>query len=83
MLQDPLLVSTTEAARLLGISERTLRELIYTGELARVMVRGRSMVRRSSLEAFVKKSHPTKTAEEKPPDSEDELSLTEWRRRRQ
>ncbi len=51
------LVNYLEGCRILGaISEVTLWRLIRDGELQVVKVRGRSMLRRSDLDAYIERS---------------------------
>ena len=48
-----LLVSAREAARMLGVSVRTLYDLLARGELPSVRVNGRRLFRLKSLEDWV------------------------------
>jgi len=48
-----LAVGYSEAASLLSIGERTLRELVYTGEIPSLRVGTRRLIRMADLEAYV------------------------------
>ena len=48
-----LLVSVTEAARALGISHRSVRGLVYSGQLKSVKVGARRLIAVNDLEGFV------------------------------
>jgi excisionase family DNA binding protein len=48
-----LTLNVEEAARIIGISRRTMYELIRTGELCSVKIGSRRLIRHSDLEAFV------------------------------
>ena len=58
----PLLVSEKEAARLLGISLRTVRRLIARKELRAIRVGRRSLISRQALEQFTRRDHALDTA---------------------
>ena len=49
----PTLLAYREAARQLGISERTLRGLVYAGRLVAVKIGRRRLIVQSDLESFV------------------------------
>jgi excisionase family DNA binding protein len=49
----PLLLGCAAAARQLGISERTLRGLVYAGRLPAVKIGARRLIAWSDLESFV------------------------------
>jgi len=56
----PLLYSIDEVCIALGgISSRTVYNLLNAGQLVRRKIGGRSMVPVSSVEAFVRRDHPT------------------------
>lgn len=58
--EAPLLLTREQVAKLLGVSPRTVNNLLARRELARVKIGSRTLVRRSSIEAFLKKpNHPT------------------------
>lgn len=59
---DTLLSPKREAARVLGISVRTLETLIALGELKSVRVGRRRLIPRAELERFVRRDHPTRVA---------------------
>ena len=50
----PLLVGVEEAARILGVSKRTLYHLIAEGSLPSVRIRGRRLLRLETLAEWVK-----------------------------
>jgi len=50
--QSPPLVPAREAARILGISERTCRHLMYSGQLESVQI-ARRLVPTEALSAYV------------------------------
>ena len=62
----PLLLSILQVATLLGISERTTKRLIARGELVSRKVGSRRLVPRTSVEAFVRKDHATKSLVDTP-----------------
>ncbi len=49
----PLLVPAREAARILGVSERTTRHLIYSGQLESVQIGTRRLVPVDALSEYV------------------------------
>jgi excisionase family DNA binding protein len=54
---EPLLSSKREAARVLGISIRTLETLIALGELKSVCIRRRRMIPTAELVRFARRDH--------------------------
>ncbi|WP_139285073.1 helix-turn-helix domain-containing protein [Terriglobus roseus] len=46
-------ISQAEAARIRGISQERIRQLVQSGRLQSMEVAGRKLVRRSEVEAFV------------------------------
>jgi excisionase family DNA binding protein len=48
-------ISQAEAARIRGVSQERIRQLVQEGRLQSVEVAGRKLVRRSEVEAFVPK----------------------------
>ena len=61
-------VSQAEAARIRGVSQQAIANLIRRGRLATISVVGRTLVRRSDVEAFLAKpklGRPPKTANKK------------------
>jgi len=54
--ERPLLVNRAEAARLLGISLRTLEKMIVRGEVPSRLLRRRRLIPRDFLIAFAKSS---------------------------
>jgi excisionase family DNA binding protein len=50
----PLLISRLEAARLMGISLRTLEKMILSGDIPSRVLRRRRLIPRSFLEALAK-----------------------------
>jgi excisionase family DNA binding protein len=65
MPDAPLLLSERQAAALIGVSERTVKRLIFAGELTRRKIGSRTLIPRSAIESFVKRDHQTETEEEK------------------
>lgn len=57
-----LLLSTQDAAKVLSLSDRNVRELIATGELLSIKVGRRRLVPQSALVAFVAKRMATADA---------------------
>jgi excisionase family DNA binding protein len=57
---EPLLLSVCQVAVLIGVSERTVKNLLAHGELVRRKVGRRTLVPRSSVMAFLKRDHATK-----------------------
>jgi excisionase family DNA binding protein len=56
---QPLLVRKPEAARMLGVSESTLRTLVREGTLETVRIRGRwPMLRRADVERLARDGAP-------------------------
>lgn len=60
---DTLLLSRHEAARLLGISLRTLDHLIQRGEITTRRIGKRVLIARSALESFAELGQKGKAAE--------------------
>ena len=65
-------ISQAEAARLRGVSQERIRQLVQSGRIQSLEVAGRKLVRRSEVESFVpkpegrpKKPGPKKTAPKK------------------
>lgn len=54
-----LLVSAREAAKALGISDRTCRELIYRGHLESVQIGARRLVPTEALTQYVQRLRST------------------------
>ncbi len=57
---DRLLLSYAESAELLGLSERTVRELVYDGELEAVHFGRARRIPRQALEALIEKRRSDK-----------------------
>jgi excisionase family DNA binding protein len=57
---EPLLISVCQAAVLIGVSERTVKNLLKRGELVRRKVGRRTLIPRTSIQAFLKKDHSTR-----------------------
>lgn len=53
MDSEPLAITVSEAADLLGISRSTAYECVRTGELPSVRLAGRILIPRQRLEAFL------------------------------
>jgi excisionase family DNA binding protein len=60
---EPLLSAKREAARVLGLSVRTLETLIALKELKSVRVGRRRLIPRAELERFIRRDHPTRAVE--------------------
>ena len=61
-------ISQAEAARIRGVSQERIRQLVQEGRLQSVEAAGRKLVRRSEVEAFVPKPEgrpPRKVASKK------------------
>ena len=56
----PALWTKEQAARYLNVSVRTVSNLLACRELVRRTIGGRCLIPKTSLEAFLKKDHPTK-----------------------
>ena len=63
-MNDQILLSKRESARLLGISLRLLDTLIAAKEIAGRRVRRRVLVPRRALEEFARRDHPMPTRKE-------------------
>jgi excisionase family DNA binding protein len=60
---DTLLLSKQEAARMLGISIRSLEHLISRQEIPTRKIGRRVLLARSAVESFAKAQNPNKTSE--------------------
>jgi excisionase family DNA binding protein len=60
MPSEPLLLTIEQTAALLNLSPRTIRNLVARKELVRRKVGTRSLIPRTSIEAFLRKDHATK-----------------------
>ena len=54
---EPLLLGTKEAARALGLSERSIFWLVSTGQLASRKVGKRRLIPRNAIEKFAQRDH--------------------------
>jgi excisionase family DNA binding protein len=61
----PLLLSVPQTAALLNVSQGTVKNLLARRELVRRKVGARTLVPRTSIEAFLRKDHITETEEQK------------------
>jgi excisionase family DNA binding protein len=59
-MPSPALWTIPQAAVYLNCSVSTIKNLIRCGELVRRKVGAKTLVPRTSLEAFLRKDHPTK-----------------------
>jgi hypothetical protein len=62
------LISQAEAARIRGVSQQAIANLVRRGRLSSTLVAGRALVRRAEVEAFVakpKSGRPPKKAAQK------------------
>jgi excisionase family DNA binding protein len=57
---EPALFNTKQAAIFLGVSPRTIKNLLRAKELTRRKIGRRTLVPKTSLEAFLKRDHATK-----------------------
>jgi len=55
---EPLVYEINELAALLHVSPRTIGNLLRLGRLVRRKIGRRSLIPRSSVEAFLKRDHP-------------------------
>jgi excisionase family DNA binding protein len=55
----PLLLTKRQVAMLLNVSERTINNLLAQRELVRRKVGARTLIPRTSVEAFLKRDHQT------------------------
>jgi excisionase family DNA binding protein len=62
---DTLLLSKNEAARLLGLSLRSLEHIISRGEIETRRIGRRVLIMRSTVESFARASNSTTTHERK------------------
>ena len=60
MPDAPLLLTKRQAAALLNISERTIENLLRAGALARRKIGSRTLIPRTSVDAFIRRDHSTK-----------------------
>lgn len=51
--ETPILISQTEAARLLGVERTTIWRMVKRKQLTRVTIGRRSLITRASLDEFV------------------------------
>lgn len=56
---EPLLLNFLQVAIILGVSKRTVVNLVDRGELVRRKIGARSLIPRTSVEAFCRKDHAT------------------------
>jgi excisionase family DNA binding protein len=60
-MNEPLLMSKREAAAMLGLSVRTLENLIALRELPARRIGRRCLIERQALERFARRDHKTQT----------------------
>jgi excisionase family DNA binding protein len=58
-MPEPALWTKAQAAAYLNVSERTIGNLLRRRELVRRRIGSRTLIPRTSLEAFLKKDHAT------------------------
>jgi excisionase family DNA binding protein len=58
----PLLFTKAQCAALLNVSERTIGNLLRRRELVRRKIGSRTLIPRTSIEAFLRRDHPTQVA---------------------
>lgn len=75
------LFSTPKAAKLIGLSERKVRDLVYTNRIPFYRIGVRILFRASELEAWVRSHHHDARSPENPVDLShaNELSVPETR----
>jgi len=56
---EPALYSTEQAAIFLGVSPRTIKNLLHIGHLVKRKIGSRTLIPVTSLRAFLTKDHPT------------------------
>src|SRR5258708_39598472 len=61
-IPTPLVYTIPEVAILLKVSERMVGTLLRSGQLVRRKIGSRTLVPRSSIEAFLRRDHPGRTA---------------------
>ena len=59
-MSEAILLGKTETARLLGVSARTVDNLVSAGELRVRKIGRRSLYSRRELENFARRDHPTR-----------------------
>jgi excisionase family DNA binding protein len=59
----PLLLSIPQAAALLGVSQGTIKNLLARRELVRRKIGARTLIPRTSIDAFLKRDHQTQRFE--------------------
>jgi excisionase family DNA binding protein len=65
MPDAPLLFTREQTATLLNVSPRTVDNLLRRKELVRRKIGSRSLIPRTSIDAFLKRDHATESEEEK------------------
>ena len=65
MPEAPLLLSVEQVAVLLNLSPRTVKRLLALRELVPRKIGSRTLVPRTSVEAFLKRDHQTETEKQK------------------
>ena len=63
-MNEPLLVSKREAAALIGVSVRTLENLIGNKQLPTRRIGRRCLIERSALERFARHDHRTRPGQD-------------------
>jgi excisionase family DNA binding protein len=58
---EPALWSIQQAAVYLGVSPRTIRNLITHGDLVRRKIGSRTLIPKTSLQSFLKRNHETQS----------------------
>jgi excisionase family DNA binding protein len=66
-MKEQLLISKREAASVLGVSVRTLENLISLKELPARRIGRRCLIERRALDLFVKRDHKTRSTVEQSP----------------
>ncbi len=63
-LRIQILVSKREAAEMLGVSVRTIDNLIHNCELISCRIGNRRLIPAAALDKFIRKHHPTQRSEQ-------------------
>jgi excisionase family DNA binding protein len=59
---EAIVYTVPQAAKLLKVSERTISTMLRLGRLVRRKIGGRTVIPRTSVEAFLKRDHPGRAA---------------------
>ncbi len=76
-MQEPILISKREAARILSISLRSLDYLLASKEICARRIGRRVLIPRRALEEFARRDHPMRQMTESRKDSAEKRSTKE------